>query len=71
MSDVPRGCIVHGPEVPLIGGPHDGAARHYEIILPFLGGGVPSSVLVLGEHYYQLKDDRSAWEYRGVMKEKA
>lgn len=52
------------PPVPLVGGPYDGGRASITIIMPFLGGGMPSSLLKLeGGHWYELAADRSKWVY--------
>ena len=71
MADygVPRGMTRELPPVPCVGGPEDGRSHTITVLFPFLNGGLASSVLTFGNHWYELRKDRSAWDYRGVVKE--
>lgn len=68
MKDVPDGATSESEPIPLVGGPYDGAVRSYTTLFPFLDGGIPSSILVVHGHQYELAKDRTKWEYRGVAK---
>lgn len=70
-SDTPEGFTKKYGPVPIIGGPHDGHMATYEVILPFLDGGVPCSILVLDGHVYELEKDRKSFRYVGEKKEPA
>lgn len=47
----------------LVGGPYDGEYRKVSVIFPFLDGGVPSSLLTLGDEWYSLDQENRQWVY--------